>query len=274
MPLSTSSGVASLDLEAKKRDVVQLLKDYRVWHTAFGGALAPEDSHVKSADYGPAGLIFTGAAFDKKDRHSLREDFKSLNVGLRLLRQEKSLGKSAITGEKITGSQAWASLVEPYIGDPSDPSMVEDWREKARAGYNRKKRVQRRYIWSAMQVERVDLAIDWLASHEPLKSARLHVVLARRMTDKEETEVENENAAIYAVCEQLRVSGLTLRAAKEQTAQDFKVAVQAVERIYEFRHTLKKPICVEEDCDDEPVAHHLCMRHYQQQRRATRKRVS
>lgn len=245
-----------MDLEAKIRDVIELLSQYRSYYSPFGGALAPEDSHIRTAEYGPAGLIFAGSEFDSHDRRRIVESLEDVHCALVLLRSERGVIAQHSNGDPITGVSAWASLIEPYLADPADPSVVEDWRLKA----------QRGYVGARRFIERHDAAIAQLAFY--LGEVDLYVVYARRMSEREETEVENENAAIYAVVKRLVRGGLRLRAAMEQAAEDFRVDVGAVERIYEFRHTLKKPKCADEKCDRPPVAQNLCMRHYQQVRRA------
>src|SRR4028118_2158126 len=69
-----------------ERDVEQLLKDYRAWHSAYGGARALEDTGVKDASYGPAGYIWTGAAFDRGDRRLLAESYEALEHALTMLK--------------------------------------------------------------------------------------------------------------------------------------------------------------------------------------------
>ena len=106
---------------AKEREVVQLLKDYRTWHSPFGGA-APSDSTLnleEQGSYGPAGLIQAGQVFDKTDRKLLRESFEHLEHAITLLREEYS--------------QAWVLLLGPYLGDPGDPAIVDGWRPRPRA---------------------------------------------------------------------------------------------------------------------------------------------
>lgn len=245
-----------MDLEAKKRDVVDLLSAYRSFYSPFGGALAPEDSHVRSAEYGPAGLIFAGAEFDRVDRRRIAESFDALRLALVLLRSERAAIAKHSNGDPITGVSAWSAFIEPYLTDPADPSVVEDWRLKAKRGYTSARRF----------IERHDAGVAALAHY--LKGVDLYVVPTKRMSQREETEVENENAAIHAVVKRLMRGGLRLRAAMEQAAEDFKVDVATVERIYEFRHTLKEPKCAEEGCNQPPRAQNLCVKHYQQMRRA------
>jgi hypothetical protein len=43
------------------------LKDYRPFHSAFGGAMPLDETHVVDAAYGPTGVLLTGAGFRKED---------------------------------------------------------------------------------------------------------------------------------------------------------------------------------------------------------------
>lgn len=95
--------------EGRKREVVQLLKDYRDWHSAFGGA--GEINLQALGQYGPAGIIFKGMAFDPKERHMIEESFDLLEKALTVLKHEHF--------------EAWLLLHGPYIGDPGiRPSLI------------------------------------------------------------------------------------------------------------------------------------------------------
>lgn len=48
--------------EAKQREVLQLLKDYRAYHSAYGGAMPLDETHAMDAAYGPAGIVNRGFA--------------------------------------------------------------------------------------------------------------------------------------------------------------------------------------------------------------------
>jgi hypothetical protein len=76
-------------------------------------------------------LILTGAEFERTGHRLLSESFGYLRKALVLLRQEKSVGKQA-NSDAISGFAAWSSLIEPYLGDPEDPGIVSNWREKIR----------------------------------------------------------------------------------------------------------------------------------------------
>lgn len=239
--------------EAKKREVEQLLRDYRAWYSPFGGALAPEDSHVRSADYGPAGLIFSGCEFEREDRRLLRESFEALRLALVLLRSERGVISKHSNGDEITGLSAWTALIEPYLADPADPSIVDGWRKSE-------------YISAKRFLERHDVAIEKLAQY--LRKEDLHVVFPVRMSENEEQKMERQNADIYAKYQALRVSGLTRKVAIIQTAKHFRHGgADAVERIVEFRSENKSDQCAWGGCDRAPFSQNLCIAHYHQQRR-------
>ncbi len=52
---------------ADEKTILDLLKLYRTYHTAFGGAMPLDETHVVDAAYGPAGMIVAGAAFEERD---------------------------------------------------------------------------------------------------------------------------------------------------------------------------------------------------------------
>jgi hypothetical protein len=72
-------GAISSD-ETKHREVLQLLKDYRTFHTAFGGAMPLDETHVVDAAYGPAGMVASGAAFEERDVPGLRRSYEKLGA--------------------------------------------------------------------------------------------------------------------------------------------------------------------------------------------------
>ncbi len=265
---------------AKEREVLQLLRDWRAWDTPFGGAAsldAVENLEAKGS-YGPAGLIFAGAEFDRTDRRLLGESFGVLWHGLACLQRGKSVGAHN-NGDNISGAKAYNALIEPYLADPADPSMVENLREKVREldrqnalRAKRNKQPVVALVQPRRHLEAHDAAVGWLASNEPIRSADLHAIFAKRMSEKEEKKVENQNAEIYAVVQRLRVSGLKMADATKQAAEDFGVSTGTVERIIEFRDTLKKAVCKEPGCDREPFAQNLCSMHLQRQYRARRKK--
>jgi hypothetical protein len=253
------------ELEQKKRrEIVQLLKDLRPFYSPFGGA-TPLDSTLNleaAGAYGPAGLIFAGTEFEREDRTAIRNSFFALAASLVKLQQQESVGKHE-DGENISGSGAYFTFIEPYLGDPADASIVGDWRKKAADG----SLISRRFI------ERHDAGIDWLV--QDLWSTELHVVFPKLMSEKEEAEIEHQYAEMYAVFQRLRVSGLKVQAAMAQTAENFnKVPISVIERVVEFHSKEKLDTCSWGDCERAPFSQMLCMKHYAQQRRIRKKNAS
>lgn len=224
-----------------ERDVEQLLKDYRSWHTGFGAARALEDTGVVDAAYGPAGYIWAGAEFAEGDRRLLAESFDYLEHALTLL--------------KIERNHLWLLLLGPYIGDPGDPSIVDQWRRQGRDNL----------------VEYHDQAIRELAHY--LRHKELHPVYPKLMSESEEARIEHQNAEVYAVFQRLRVAGASVEEAKRQTADVLpNVTIGAVERIVEHRSEAKPDRCAWGACERAPFSQNLCMKHYQQARRERQKR--
>ena len=160
-----------MGLEAKKREVTQLLKDYRAWHTAYGGAA--ELNLESMGQYGPAGMIEEGMAFESRRQRMLAETYGLLEYALILLKKDDL--------------SAWISLIEPYLGDPADPSVVDDWRKKTEQGY----------ISAALFIERHDRAIVKLAEY--LKGHDLYVAWPKRMSTRQEEQVDRMNDEFFAL---------------------------------------------------------------------------
>lgn len=243
--------------EAKKREVVQLLRDYRSFYSPFGGAALSDGvtNLQEKGSYGPAGLVFAGTEVDRSDRRRLRESLEALRKALLMLRSERRPVSRHSNGDDISGISAWSALIEPYLADPADPSVVDDWRKKARQGY----------ISAGRSIERYDAAIETLAKY--LEVVKLHVVYPRLMTEDEEQKMEHQNAEMFAVFQRLRVSGLRAHEAIAQAADYFSVSTDTVDRVLEFRQQDKPDHCSWGSCDRAPFSQNLCMKHYQQQRR-------
>src|SRR5215207_8911082 len=188
-----------MSFEGQERAVLQLLRDFRAFHSPFGGA-TPIDStlNLESAgSYGPAGLIFAGSEFDRSDRKLLRESFEDLNVALRRLRLEKSVGKHP-NGDNISGVAAWTALVEPYLADPADPSIVDDLRSRvAKLDAENKQRQMLKppkpprvaLVNVCRYLERHDVAVSWLAW--ALRGVDLYTIESRLMSSEEDKSIEN-----------------------------------------------------------------------------------
>ncbi len=233
-----------------------------------------DDTGVIDASYGPAGLIWRGMEYGKSDRAALARSLARLRLALRVLRYEDF--------------DAWASLVNPYLGDPADSGMVDDWRRKVaeldseneaiRRDNERRRKKGRpekpervRFVFARMQLERHDRAIRKLAGY--LKHTRLHVVFPRLMSERERAAGESANAQIYAFYERVRVAGRTHRGAIGQTAVKFEIPEDAVERVVEFRSDVKLATCADEGCGRAVFQQNLCVRHYNQEYRARKRSV-
>lgn len=258
---------------ATKNDVLQLLKDYRAFHAPFGGARPLDETHIQQAAYGPAGLIETGAEFREGDAEALEESYYYLQVALGFLRRDHF-------GE-------WGALIEPYLSDVADHSVVEDWRKKIASLDEENARIRREnerrakkdrppkpekvgLVFARLQLERHDRAIWRLTEY--LKGVDLHVVNPKLMSTREEAAGEAANAQIYAYYQQVRVAGRTHLGAVSATSWKFGTSEDAIERVVEFRSDVKLEVCAEENCVRPPERGVYCMKHYMQARRRTRRR--
>lgn len=228
--------------ESKKREVLQLLRDYRTFHSAFGSARSWDDQHVAQAAYGPAGIILAGAEYRDYTRDEVERLAKSYD------HLEDAL--TYLKGDGPLGVTAYTVLLRPYLGAEPDPSVVERWRTT-----------------KPLTAEWHDLAVGQLAHY--LRHKKLYPIEPKRLSESEEKSIENKNAEIYANFQRLRNSGLSERAAAEQAGEEAKPAVsrEYVERLIEFRDTLKPKVCIESGCDRKPERGNLCMKHYMQERR-------
>lgn len=172
-----ASTATELSTTAKQRQVLQLLKDYRAWHTAYGGGLTPEDSHMRGAAYGPASLVEAGAYWPRKWRAAAATTYGKLEHALTML-------KNGGVSDRL----AYLTLLTPYLSDPADPSIVNEWR-KDRPGL----------------VEWHDLAIKRLAGF--LAGHDLFVIWPARMTSNEAKRIEQRNDELFALYQRLRNEG-------------------------------------------------------------------
>ena len=76
------------DCGEKEGDVLQLLKDYGVFVSNFGGAMPLDETRVVDASYGPACMVLTGAGFRKGNVSGLLRSYRALVTALALLRRE------------------------------------------------------------------------------------------------------------------------------------------------------------------------------------------
>lgn len=163
--------------EAKRREVLQLLKDYRTWHSAFGGSMPLDETGVVDASYGPAGIVMAGTQFEDRDRKLLAQSMADLENALTILKADGHIGMTC-----------YLLLLSPYLGDPADPSIVSGWR-KSQPGAAR---------WH-------DLAIEKLAHY--LRRVELHVVWPKRMTGQQEEQIDRRNDDFYRLYRQFRAEG-------------------------------------------------------------------
>ena len=164
--------------ESKKREVLQLLRDYRARHTPHGGAMPLDGTGVADASYGPAGLIEAGQGSSKKHRTRLKKTCEDLDHALKLL--------------KSADHDLWIALHRPYLSGTADPSIVAGWRRKAERGNRDAKGA----------VELHDLAVRVLAIL--LHGVDLYVVFPKRMTSREEKQVERRNDEFFALYRRYR----------------------------------------------------------------------
>jgi hypothetical protein len=164
--------------ESKKREVLQLLKDYRAWHTPHGGAIPLDETGVADASYGPAGLIEAGQGFEKKHRARLRKTYEDLDHALKLL--------------KAADHDLWIALHRPYLSDTADPSIVAEWRRKAERGNEDAKGAVELHDWAVRVLAILLHGVD------------LYVVFPKRMTSREEKQVERRNDEFFALYRRYR----------------------------------------------------------------------
>lgn len=263
-----------MSTESKRREILQLLCDWRAFETAFGGARSLDETHISEAAYGPAGLILSGAQFEKKDVPGLKKSYEKLNAALRLLRREHF--------------PEWVALIEPYLSDVADHSIVADWREKIatldkeneavrklnkeRAKKGRPEKPEKvRHVFIRLQLERHDRAIKLLSDY--LRNVDLYAVYPKLMSTREEAAGTAANAQVYAYYQRVRVSGRTHPGAISATAWKFTISADEVERIVEFRADVKLASCAEPDCDRMVYQQNLCQRHYQREWRSRKARA-
>lgn len=141
--------------------------------------------------FGPAGIIIEGMVYEKKYYHRLRTSYEFLELALKLL--------------KLEHFELWMSLLEPYLGDPADPSVVEDWKEKSRDVWQGKKLVRRGYVSARLFLEREEKAVEKLAYY--LRHKELFVLQPRRMTTRKPANVAERNDEFYALYKSLRADG-------------------------------------------------------------------
>ena len=153
-----------------------------------------DETGVADASYGPAGLIEAGQGFDKKHRTRLKKTYRDLDHALRLL--------------KAADHDLWIALHRPYLSDTADPSIVAEWRRKAERGNEDAKGA----------VELHDLALRVLAIL--LHGVDLYVVFPKRMSTREEKQVDRMNDEFFALYKTFRYGdGMSRNKAIEKAAE-------------------------------------------------------
>jgi hypothetical protein len=180
--------------EAKRREVLQLLRDWRAFHTPFGGAMPTDESHLRSAEYTSGGYIESGDEFHPHDRRRLAESMDYLRHALTLLR--------------IEDFDAWLSLRRPYLSDTADFALVSEWREKARRGSEDARGV----------IELHDRGVGRLAGY--LANTSLYVVFPKRMSSMREKQIERRNDELWSLYKTFRYSdGMSRNKAIEKASE-------------------------------------------------------
>lgn len=277
--------------ESIKRDVLQLLWEYQPWKAAFGSARPLDEQHIAQATYGPAGFVATGAAYHEytqEQRDRLAQSYRALDDALDILK-----------GHGPLGFTAWSVLHRAYLRDEADPSIVMRWRDWVRHWEENRKRLEdadeaayiawidrRPYTNSPSrrkwrESKPTPRTVKWLQTHyRPqnaewhdlgvgqlgyyLRETKLYPIEPKRLSESEDKSIENKNAEMYANFQRLRSSGLRERDAAAEAAKDANVTTEYVERIIEFRDTLKPQTCIEASCDKPVYQQNRCSRHYQQ----------
>lgn len=176
-------GITEVVSEAKVREIFTLLRDYRVFHTPFGSAMPVDETGVKDASYGPAGYIESGQAFSESERELLAESYTHLDRAL-LKMKNKDQGKAVDIGFML-----WLALFPPYLGDPGDPGLVEEWRKDP----------------NNQQVTWIDKAVEWLA--DELADTDLFVVWPKRMSTRVSKKVDDANDEVWRLYRTMRGEG-------------------------------------------------------------------
>lgn len=169
---------------AKQRDVVQLLRFYGDWHGPYGGAGVPNLESL--GQFGPAGMILAGMAFDDEGWSLLAKSYDHLEHALILLKRDHF--------------EAWLILKGPYTGDPGDSRIVAEWRRN-RPGLMK---------WH-------DYAVEKLAEY--LRFRDLYVPWSSKPQTRKPATIKEMNDAFIADYQKLRHDGLSKRKAIQTAAE-------------------------------------------------------
>ncbi len=182
-------------------------------------------ANITDTAYGPAGHHEAGSSYPKKYRPGLATSYAYLEHALKLL--------------KGYDFEAWMSLVTPYLGDPADPSVVADWREKARDIYDPSGKLTRRgYLSARLFVERHDRAIEKLSCY--LANVDLRVLWPARMTNREREQVKRRNDELYEWYAEYRSSGMSRGKAIEKAGKTCGYSRRRAYEIVDLREPPEK----------------------------------
>lgn len=151
-----------------------------------------EDSHLRTASYGPAAYIEAGWEYPPDVRARLKKSYVKLG--------------HAVTLRKRTprGMFQYLLLFPVFFGDSADPAIADRWREV------------NDYRWTQL-MEFVEGLADDLEGHN------LYVVWPERMPRREEKLVEKRNDEFYAEYLQVKQErlgeGLSERAANRKAIE-------------------------------------------------------
>lgn len=154
--------------------------------------------------YGPAGMIFAGMAFDDKGWSLLEKSYEALDHALVLLERDHP--------------EAWLFLKKPYTGDPGDSAIVDVWREKHPG-----------------LMEWHDFATMKLAGY--LRFTDLYVPWPSKKQTRKPQTIREMNDQFYADYEKLRHDGLSKTKAVETSAEWSNYGLTRAWEIVKLRET-------------------------------------
>lgn len=230
--------------EARERDVIQLLKNLQVFHAGFGGTPPiSETEGVTETSFGPAGFIYEGMEFRDELNKSARRD----------LEESLDLLEEALAELRRSNFPLYYILKDPYLQDPGDPSIVDQWRKLAPVSES-----------CAARVSMHDKAVAFLAEY--LEDEDLSPFYPRLMSEKESRDVEDGNAAMLAFYRRQLRRGSSHRIALRDTAEQYKVSEDYVQRIVDVKDAIGGALCSVEGCENQARATGLCAKHYESRR--------
>jgi hypothetical protein len=250
------------------------LRDRATYLAAFGGALALDETHLRTASYGPSGYIERGSEFrDEGNVKKLGESLAALDDALDALLKESP--------HLRTGLQ------EPYLSDPPDPGIVGHWRRELAKldDYNAEIRSHNRLVkkgkrpgpmrtekvalvWTRTRLMRHDIAIEELA--EMLEGVDLYYIPTSQMSEAQARATEHTERQMYAAYQRYRNAGSRHEMAVEHTSKQFMIPADRIETVIEFRRNTSEDECLQAGCDRAPYQQGKCHKHYMRDYRARR----